>query len=160
LLGSAKKSIHITTPYFLPDRSVTDELLRAIQERHVEVKIITPGRKSDHAMTRSSSRALYGKLLKAGARIAEYQPGMLHQKVLIADGVWSVVGSTNFDNRSFGLNDEVNLAAMDTTLAQELIDLFDHDWQASHEVNYQEWKHRSVWERSIETMGWVLQRQQ
>src|SRR5215471_14887454 len=75
------------------------KLLRAIQERHVEVKVITPGRKSDHAMTRSSSRALYGTLLKAGARIAEYQPGMLHQKVLIVDGVWSVVGSTNFDNR-------------------------------------------------------------
>jgi cardiolipin synthase len=160
LLASAKKSIYITTPYFLPDKSAMAEMLRAMKERNVEIKIITPGRRSDHGMTRSSSRGLYGDLLQAGAQIAEYQPAMIHQKILVVDGVWSVVGSTNFDNRSFGLNDEVNVAARDTALAQELIRLFEEDWQKSHAISYEEWKHRPVWERFVEMFGWILQRQQ
>ena len=160
LLASAKKSIYITTPYFLPDRSAMGEMLRAMKERNVEIRIITPGRRSDHGMTRSSSRGLYGELLKAGAKIAEYQPAMIHQKMLVIDGVWSVVGSTNFDNRSFGLNDEVNVAARDVALAKELIRLFEEDWQKSHTISYEEWKRRPVWERFVETFGWVLQRQQ
>ncbi|HEX7958890.1 MAG TPA: phospholipase D-like domain-containing protein [Terriglobales bacterium] len=160
LLASAKKSIYITTPYFLPDKSAIGEMVRAMKERNVEIRIITPGRRSDHGMTRSSSRGLYGELLQAGAKIAEYQPAMIHQKMLVVDGVWSVVGSTNFDNRSFGLNDEVNVAARDTTLAQELIRLFEEDWQKSHAVGYQEWQHRPVWERFVEMFGWILQRQQ
>ena len=108
----ARRRIHITTPYFLPDRSARAEMVRAIQERGVAVKIITPGQHSDHLLTRRSSRRLYGPLLKAGAKIYEYEPTMIHTKVLVVDGIWSVVGSTNFDHRSFGINDEVNLAVV------------------------------------------------
>ncbi|MBC7912055.1 MAG: cardiolipin synthase B, partial [Pyrinomonadaceae bacterium] len=106
LLAAAQKSIHITTPYFLPDKSARAEMVRAIRERGVEVKIIVPGKHSDHLLTRRSSRRLFGDLLKAGAQIYEYEAAMIHAKTMTIDGVWSVVGSTNFDNRSFGLNDE------------------------------------------------------
>jgi cardiolipin synthase len=109
LVASAGKSLKITTPYFLPDRSLITELVRAIEERNVQLQILLPGRHSDHGMTRSSSRATYGDLLKAGAEIYEYQPAMIHAKTMIVDDLWCVVGSTNMDYRSFGWNDEVNL---------------------------------------------------
>ncbi|HJX01183.1 MAG TPA: phospholipase D-like domain-containing protein [Terriglobales bacterium] len=160
LLRTANKSIYITTPYFLPDGSIREEMLRAITQRHVEIKIITPGRKSDHMMTRNSSRALYGDLLKAGAEIFEYNPTMIHAKILIVDGHWGVVGSTNFDNRSFGINDEVNLAARSPELAARLTQDFQADLAQSRRVTYEQWKQRPVWERGFETVGWFLQRQQ
>ena len=101
LLASAKRSISITTPYFLPDKGIMEELCHAV-ERGLRVRILVPGRKSDHAVTRSTSRAGYGPLLKAGAEVYEYQTAMIHAKVLCVDDLWVVVGSTNFDNRSFG----------------------------------------------------------
>src|SRR5579884_234302 len=159
LLASATKSIHITTPYFLPDGSMSQELVRAVI-RGVEVKIITPGRHSDHMLTRSSSRRSYGALLKAGARIFEYQPAMIHAKILTIDGLWSVVGSTNFDNRSFGLNDEVNLAACDTSFAARLDEDFARDLADSREITYQAWRNRPLTERGPELLGWILERQQ
>ena len=160
LLASAQESIQITTPYFLPDRSARREMVRAIRERGVEVKIITPGKNSDHLLTRRSSRRLYGDLLRAGAEIYEYDPAMIHAKTMMVDRVWSVVGSTNFDNRSFGLNDEVNLAAFDRELAERLGQDFRQDVAASHAVSYDEWRRRSVFERAHEWLGWILERQQ
>jgi cardiolipin synthase A/B len=160
LLASAQRSIHITTPYFLPDRSARSELVRAIRERGVKVVILTPGRHADHLLTRRSSRRLYGDLLRAGASIYEYQPSMIHAKVLIVDGTWSVVGSTNFDNRSFGLNDEVNLAAYCPELATRLEADFARDLIQSRQVNYQSWRRRPFFERGHELLGWLLERQQ
>jgi cardiolipin synthase len=160
LLASAQKSIHITTPYFLPDASLRDELVGALQERGVEVRIVVPGKHSDHMLTRSSSRLAYGKLLKAGARIFEYEPAMIHAKILLVDGIWSVVGSTNFDNRSFGLNDEVNLAAFDENFTQRLEEDFARDMAESCEVTYEQWRRRPVFDRAPELLGWVFERQQ
>ena len=160
LIRSARKSIYITTPYFLPDTSIRDEMVRAIQERRVEIKIITPGRKSDHAMTRNSSRALYGDLLEAGAEIYEYRPTMIHAKIMIVDGLWAVVGSTNFDNRSFGINDEVNLAARESGLATRLSEDFRNDLAQGRRITFEEWKKRPMWERAFESVGWFFQRQQ
>jgi len=160
LIRSAKKAIYITTPYFLPDTSIRDEMVRAIKDRGVEIKIITPGRKSDHAMTRNSSRALYGDLLEAGAEIYEYKPTMIHAKIMIVDGLWAVVGSTNFDNRSFGINDEVNLAARDAGLATRLTQDFRNDLAQGRRITHDEWKKRPMWERAFESVGWFFQRQQ
>jgi cardiolipin synthase len=160
LLASAQRTIHITTPYFLPDRSARSELVRAIRERGVDVKIITPGRHADHLLTRRSSRRLYGDLLRAGASIHEYQPSMIHAKVLVVDGIWSVVGSTNFDNRSFGLNDEVNLAAYCPELAGRLEADFARDVADSRQVSYHTWRRRPMFERGHELLGWLLERQQ
>jgi cardiolipin synthase len=160
LLASARKTICITTPYFLPDRSARDEMIRAIRERGVVVKVLTPGKHSDHLLTRSSSRQLYGELLKAGAQIYEYQPGMIHAKVLIVDNEWSVAGSTNFDQRSFGLNDEVNLAAFNVQLAERLRADFENDLAESRLITAEDWSRRPLWERVSEWAGTIIARQE
>jgi len=159
LLASAQRWIHITTPYFLPDRYARAELIRAVA-RGVEVKVIVPGKHSDHLITRRSSRRLFGKMLRAGAKIYEYQPAMMHTKALLVDGMWSVVGSTNFDHRSFGINDEVNLAVFDVETAQRLERDFAEDVANSKAVNYWDWSRRSLIERGHEWLGWLLERQQ
>lgn len=160
LLASAQHSISITTPYFLPDRSLMRELCRAIEERHVKVRILVPGRKSDHLVTRSTSRGGYGPLLKAGAEVYEYQPAMIHVKMLCVDELWTVVGSTNFDNRSFGINDEVNLAVCDARFAERLEADMSLDIRESRRVSLEEWVHRPVTERAPELLGWIFERQQ
>jgi cardiolipin synthase A/B len=160
LLASARQTIEITTPYFLPDRSACNEMVRAIRERGVAVTILTPGQHSDHLLTRRSSRRLYGPLLKAGAKIFEYEPTMLHAKVLVIDAKWTVVGSTNFDHRSFGINDEVNLASFDETLAARLQEDFRSDLRESRRITYRKWYRRPLTERAHELLGWLLERQQ
>lgn len=159
LLASARHSISITTPYFLPDRGLMHELCLAV-ERGVQVRIIVPGKRSDHFLTRSTSRGGYGPLLKAGAAIYEYEPSMMHAKVLCIDRLWSVVGSTNFDNRSFGINDEVNLAVRDPALAVRFEGDFDADITQCTPVTLQSWKARPLHERITEGLGWIFERQQ
>ena len=159
LIASATRSIHITTPYFVPDRGARSALIEAMR-RGVELKIIVPGRHTDHLLTRRSSRRLYGGLLRHGAQIFEYRPSMIHTKALVVDGVWSVVGSTNFDSRSFGLNDEVNLAAMDEGLAARLEEDFQRDLAASLRIRYRAWQRRSPLERISEWLGWIVERQE
>lgn len=160
LIASAKRTIHVTTPYFLPDKSMIDEFVCAARERSVQVVVLAPGKKSDHAVTRSSSQHAYGELLKAGAVVFEYQPSMIHAKILIVDGLWSVVGSTNFDNRSFGLNDEVNLAVRDEGFARRLEADFTADLANSCEITYQHWKRRPLLQRAPELIGAIFERQQ
>ncbi|PWT76159.1 MAG: cardiolipin synthase B [Proteobacteria bacterium] len=159
LLASAQRSIAITTPYFLPDKSLMRELCGAV-ERGVTVRILVPGRKSDHLLTRSTSRGGYGPLLEAGAEVYEYQPSMIHAKVLCIDGLWTVVGSTNFDNRSFGINDEVNLAIRDAAVASRFENDMENDLKESRQVTLNDWRHRPVAERATEFLGWVIERQQ
>jgi cardiolipin synthase A/B len=160
LLASAQKSIFITTPYFLPDRGVREEMIKAIRERDVEIKVIAPGKKTDHLLTRRSSRRLFGDLLKAGAKIYEYKPSMIHAKIMIIDHVWSIVGSTNFDSRSFVLNDESNLVVFDETVAERLSKDFAADLANCQDITYEKWQKRPIYEKVQEWFGWVLERQQ
>jgi cardiolipin synthase len=160
LLGSATRRIYITTPYFLPDKGLVHLLVTAKRDRHLDVKVLVPGKRSDHAMTRSSSRGLYGKLLEAGVEIYEYQPSMLHAKVMLVDDDWTVVGSTNFDNRSFGINDELSVAVRDAALAERLTADFERDLAQSERVTMESWKDRPVWQRGFEWAGWLLSRHQ
>jgi cardiolipin synthase len=159
LFAAAQKSIYITTPYFLPDESMRAEMVRA-RQRGVAVNILVPGKKNDHALTYSSGRRAYGDLLKAGANIYEYEPAMIHAKIAVIDGVWSVLGSANIDNRSFGINDEVNLAALDPHVAATLTANFDDDVAHAARIDLETWERRSVWERMVEWVGWVVERQQ
>jgi cardiolipin synthase len=159
LIASATRHIAITTPYFLPDKTLMRELCRAV-ERGVKVRILVPGAKSDHMLTRSTSRGAYGELLKAGAEMYEYQPSMIHAKVLIVDELWAVVGSTNFDNRSFGINDEVNMAIRDRAVAQRLGADFTADLNDSQRITIEDWRHRPLTERATELLGWAIERQQ
>jgi cardiolipin synthase len=159
LVASALKSIYLSTPYFLPDADLRRELKEA-KKRGVDIKIVAPGKHNDHVLTRSSSRRLYGELLQEGIEIYEYQPGMIHQKLLIVDGAWVVLGSTNMDNRSFHLNDEVNIAAFDGPLSRDLTQLYLNDIKESHRMTYDEWKKRPLWDKLFEWTGKLIERQQ
>ncbi len=142
LIASARKRIYISTPYFLPSGSARRAIIQAARERNVEVKVITPGDNNDQRVTRASSRNLYGDLLKHGIKIYEYGPSMNHTKALMVDDVWAVVGSTNFDYRSFSINDEVNLAVMDRAFTSRITQDFERDLSQSKEINYEEWRQK------------------
>jgi cardiolipin synthase len=144
----------------LPDRSATAELVRAAEERGVRVRVIVPGRFNNHPLTRLASRRRYGPLLRAGVEIHEYQPGMIHTKTMVVDGLWVVVGSTNFDSRSFDLNDEVNLVAIDPNLADRVQREFEADLARCEQITYERWRRRSIIERAASFLGRVLERQE
>jgi cardiolipin synthase len=158
-LASAQESIRIQSPYFLPDAGVRRELIDAAA-RGVKADIILPGRRNNHPIARRASRRHYGELLAAGVTIHEYQPGMNHAKVLIIDKIWTVLGSTNFDNRSFGLNDEINIALVDRNLAARLNRDFEADLAMSEHMTLAAWMRRPVWERVLAFLGVALERQQ
>jgi cardiolipin synthase len=150
-IASAAKSILIANAYFLPDRVTVAELVEA-RRRGAEVEIIVPGPILDAQVVRRASRSTWGPLLEAGVRIYEYQPTMYHTKVMVVDDRWVSVGSTNFDDRSFRLNQEANLNVLDAGFAEEEARVFADDRRRSRRITLEEWRHRPVWER-IE--GWV-----
>ena len=158
LIASARQSIRIASPYFVPDRSLCRELVRAAR-RGVAVTVLVPGAWNNHPITRLASRRRYGMLLEGGVAIHEYQPAMMHAKIMIVDHAWSVVGSTNFDNRSLALNDEVNVALLQRDLAARLEADFAADLAASVPVRIDDWRRRSLSERAAATLVRVLERQ-
>lgn len=159
LIASARSSIKISSPYFLPDRSVMRELAQAVA-RGVDVQVIVPGVLNNHPIARRASRRRYGALLRAGVSLHEYQGAMMHAKILIVDRVWSVLGSTNFDNRSFGLNDEVNLAVQGHALASRLESDFVADLARCERVTEPQWRRRPAAERVLAALGALLERHQ
>jgi cardiolipin synthase len=138
LINSARSTIRITTPYFLPDRSARQALTEAIEKRGVTVQILTAGPHIDHPIIRSLSHRSVRHLLQAGAEIYEYCPSMIHAKLMTVDSLWNVVGSTNFDHRSFALNDEVNLAVLDRQLAATIETDFVEDLEQSRKLTLSE----------------------
>jgi cardiolipin synthase len=148
-IASARKTIYIANAYFVPDDLSVETLVRAL-ERGVKVRIILPGTRIDSEPVRRASRARWGDLLEAGAEIYEYQPTMYHCKVMVVDDVWVSVGSTNFDSRSFRLNDEANLNIYDHAFAQRQIDIFEDDLKKSRQITYAEWQHRPWSEKLLE----------
>jgi cardiolipin synthase len=147
-IRSARKSILITNPYFIPDDLMIDALLRAAG-RGVRVVVLVPG-KIDHQITYRASRANYGRMLLGGIQIFEYQAALMHAKTMVIDGQWATLGSTNLDNRSFALNEELNLAVYDGAVARRLEDSFEEDLKYSRKITYEEWKDRSLSERLSE----------
>ena len=159
VLASARKSLDINSPYLLPDRSGRRALVAAAR-RGVRIRIITPGRANNHPLARRASRRRYGELLEAGIEILEFQPGMIHAKILVADGVCCVMGSTNFDSRSFDLNDEVNIVLVDNTLAARLAVDFERDCASSRAITYAQWHDRPLSEKALAMLGVFLERQE
>ena len=104
--------------------------------------------------------AVGASLLRAGVRVFEYEPGMTHAKALIVDNLWAVIGTTNFDNRSFEHNDEVNLAVRDAHVAERLMVDFEADLSRSREILAEGWQARPLWEKLVGTVAWILERQQ
>lgn len=133
LIQSARESIRITTPYFLPDRSSRRALVDATR-RGVQVQILTAGPYIDHPIVHTISRHSTRLLIQAGAEIYDYLPSMIHAKLMTIDSQWSVVGSTNFDHRSFALNDEVNMAVLDRDLARVIEADLDEDLKQSRRL--------------------------
>jgi cardiolipin synthase len=159
LVEGARHDVRISTPYFLPDRAFRRCLIAA-RARGVAVTVIVPGPTTDQRWVRFASRRLYGELLAAGVQIYEYDPVMTHVKALVVDEIWSVIGTTNFDNRSFEHNDEVNLATRDAALTSRLAADFEIDRLHSRLVTLSDWEQRSLPERIIGPFAWVLERQQ
>ena len=158
-IASARKHVRIAASYFVPD-DLSIETLVAARERGVTIEVILPGgEKSDTKITGKASRSRWGDLLKAGVMIYEYQPTMYHCKVMIVDDVWTSVGSTNFDNRSFRLNDEANLNVFDHAFAAAEVKSFEDDRSKSTVVTLEMWQNRPWTEKLAEHAAGLLRSQ-
>ena len=146
-ITSARKSIHISNPYFLPDERMEEALLNAVK-KGVRVVVLTPG-KVDHKIVYRASRSGFKPLLLGGVEIYEYQPALMHSKTMIVDGIWATVGSTNLDNRSFALNEEINLIVYDVAVAGQLEKAFQDDLKHSKRLTYEAWKSRPLLEKFL-----------
>ena len=154
-ITAARSSIHLSSSYFVPD-DLTINALVAAAKRGVKVRIITPGSDIDTEIVRKASRALWGPLLEAGVEIAEYQPTMFHCKVMVVDALLVSVGSTNFDERSFRLNDEANLNVFDAGFAKRQIEVFEADAKQSRRLSFEAWKQRPWQEKVLEHAASLL----
>ena len=155
---SAVRSIHIANPYFVPDHAAVQSLVEA-SRRGVRVRIMVAGIHNDNWWARHNSIRLYGPLLEAGVEILEYNKTMLHHKVMVVDGVWATIGTTNFDNRSFAHNEETNVCVRDREFAATLEASFEQDALACRRVQLDEWRGRGVVEKSRGILAWFLQDQ-
>jgi cardiolipin synthase len=152
-------AVDIGTPYFLPDRALRAALVRAVR-RGVRVRVVVAGPLTDQRLVRLASRRLYGELLEGGVRIYEYLPATSHVKAMIVDDTWAIVGTTNFDNRSFEHNDEINVAFRCAAASARLRRDFEADLAASEEVTLEGWRSRPVLEKLLGPVCWILERQQ
>lgn len=145
----ASKTLYITNSYFVPDEEFREMLLQAVK-RGVDVRVLTAGNNADVKTTLYAGRSYYDQLLRGGVRIYEYQPTMLHSKTIVADGLWSSVGSMNFDNRSMAFNDEANLDVLDSNFGATMDSVFFDDLRYSKQITLPAWDQRSAYEKTRE----------
>jgi cardiolipin synthase len=150
-VAAAKRSIELTSAYFVPRPAFTEALVEAA-ERGVHMRILVPGSHIDKEFVRTAGRAAYDQLIDAGIEIYEYCPTMLHAKTLTVDEIWSSVGSVNFDNRSFQLHDEVTLCVQSERFAGQLHEVFETDLESSERIEPDEWRERSLAQRARENV--------
>ena len=151
-ISAASKSIDLSAAYFVPDELTSNALVEALK-RGVKLRIVVPGPHIDSETVRQASRARWEPLLAAGALIAEYQPTMYHCKMMVIDGLLVSVGSTNFDNRSFRLNDEATLNIFDAEFAAEQTKIFEDDLGHARPISLAEWRNRPLRERVMERVA-------
>ena len=149
---SAQRSIYISNAYFVPDRDTLRALETAVR-RGVDVRVIVPGEYTDVPIVRQAARMQYERMLRRGIRIFEYQPTMMHAKTMVVDGIWSTIGSSNFDDRSFRLNDEVNVNVFDEGIATQMEKMFFEDLARSEEITARRWLRRPFFDRLKETVA-------
>ena len=154
----ARRRIWVANPYFVPDPPAIDTLIEA-RQRGVDVKVMVSGVKNDSWLSRHNSVRLYGRLLDAGVEIYEYQHTMLHHKTMVVDGLWSTIGTTNFDNRSFAHNEESNVCVYDAALAEHLESIFHSDLRACRPVDPHTWRRRGMLAKGQEFIAAFLQEQ-
>lgn len=150
-IAAAERTISISNSYFVPN-DATVALLAAASRRGVDVRVLVPGAINDVPVTKAGGRSKFGDLLRAGVKIFEYQPTMMHAKTMVVDGIFATVGSTNFDNRSFRYNDEIDLAVYDEEVAGRLQEKFEADLAKSRAYTYEQWVHRPALKRLIEVV--------
>jgi cardiolipin synthase A/B len=153
-IQSAVKSIHIQNAYFLPDKQVRDALIAAVA-RGVDVKVMVPGRHIDLPMVRLASWLHYGDMLKGGVKIYEYRDTMFHNKTMVVDGIFSTIGSINFDTRSMNANAEESLAFYDAAFARKMDEMFAEDLKRCDEITYEEFDHRGLPKRASEVLSYI-----
>lgn len=156
-ITAAHKTLFITNSYFVPDDDFRRLLKRAVR-RGVDVRVLTVGSKTDVKTTWYAGRHWYEELLQAGVRIYEYQPTMIHSKTIVVDGLWSSVGSMNFDNRSLAFNNESNLVVLDRGFGAAMDSTFFQDLGHAQEMKLEEFRSRSPWERLLEIGAVMLSR--
>ena len=157
-IASARQSILLSASYFIPD-DLSVATLVAARKRGVKIQIIVPGPLIDAEITRKASRARWGPLLESGIEIYEYMPTMFHCKIMVVDTLWTSVGSTNFDNRSFRLNDEANLNVLDRDFALTQVSDFDADLKRSRRITLEMWRNRPWHEKVMEHATALLRSQ-
>jgi cardiolipin synthase A/B len=148
-IASARRTIDVTSPYFVTDES-SEWALRDAVARGVKIRILVEGDITDAMPVKYASRQAYDRLIAAGIEIYEYQPTMMHTKTLVVDGIWSMFGSANFDNRSLELNDELNVAVSSPDLAKRFLVDFEKDLRSAARLDLQQWRQRSRLEQSRE----------
>jgi cardiolipin synthase len=148
-IAAARRTLDICSPYFITDSS-SDWALAQAARRGVRVRVLVEGDMTDAKPVKFASRDAYERLLRRGIAIYEYQPTMMHTKAMMVDGVWSMFGSANFDNRSLETNDEMNVAVSDSDLAARLIQEFEHDLQFAKKLELPGWRRRSPLEKARE----------
>lgn len=159
LIRLATKRIRIQNPYFLPDPDARKALLEAVR-RGVDVRVMIPAdHASDAPLVQHASHHHFGTLLKGGVRLYDYNRTLLHQKIVVVDGMCSSIGSTNFDDRSFEINDEVSLVVYDEGIARELEETFERDLKDSTERHLEEWKNRPVLHKLRDFASFVFNEQ-
>jgi cardiolipin synthase len=158
-IHAAKTSITLQNPYFLPDPDARDSLVAAAK-RGVKVRVMIPATTAtDSRIVQHASHHHYGTLLKGGVRLFDYGKTLLHQKVMVVDGLWAAVGSTNFDDRSFEVNDEVTLVVYDERIARELEETFERDLADAEEVQFEPWKRRPWMHKITDFAAFLLNEQ-
>jgi cardiolipin synthase len=156
-LAAARTRLFITNSYFVPDDDFR-RLLIAAAKRGVDVRVLTVGKKTDVKTTRYAGRYRYEELLRAGVKIWEYQPTMIHSKTISVDGLWGTIGSMNFDNRSLAFNNESNLVVLDRGVVAQMDSAFADDLRYSKEMTLPEFERRPKWERVLEFGATLLSR--
>jgi cardiolipin synthase len=157
-ISAARATIDIANPYFVPDH-VSIDLFRDAVKRGVRVRVMVAGTSNDNIMARLNSVRLYGAVIEAGVELYEYNRTMLHHKIMIVDGLWSTVGTSNFDNRSFSHNEENNVSAVNAGLAQSLLASFERDLAACDPITFDEWKRRNIVHKVFEGLASFAQDQ-
>ena len=154
-INAARKEILIQNPYMLPSQDAIAAFAAAVK-RGVDVRVMVPATSStDSPIVQHASHHIYGRLMEAGVKIYEYRPTLLHQKIIVVDGIWSCVGSTNFDDRSFQLNDEISMGVVDTTIAGELRQAFATDLSNASPQTLDGWRHRGLWHRFVDQLAYL-----
>lgn len=157
-MASARYTVTIQNPYFAPDSTLVN-LLEQLLARDLVVRLMVPGSYSDSPLVRRAGQHLYARLLQSGIEIHEYNKTFLHQKIVVVDGIWSHIGSTNFDARSLALNAEIGIGLLDKGIAKELEEAFEQDLEHCRKLTFSEWKARPRHQKFVDWCAYQLHSQ-